>query len=222
MKTLMKASLIAKWSLHIFCIFPERIHCIGMKLFLCVVTHENTLMLGAVHEHKQALAWQALSHAKGHYLAAVSFNRSVAGWETDPGSVPSLRGCTIWQLQHIRMSVARVRVRTHSPACKCLCVKGGNCVSDPLWEKSLLPLVPLQCPFSLLSIWLCVCACVLRLSDSDGGIQCGELLMKTDFKGWLCHFTARRNKKTEGRRKRQTNAFTHTHANISTYECWFI
>lgn len=51
---------------------------------------QNILMLGAVHEHKQALAWQARSHAKGHYLAAVSFNRSVAGWETDSGSVPSL------------------------------------------------------------------------------------------------------------------------------------
>lgn len=50
-----------------------------------------------MHEHKQALAWQELSHAKGHYLAAVSSDRSVAGWETDPGSVPSLQGCTIWQ-----------------------------------------------------------------------------------------------------------------------------
>lgn len=57
-----------------------------------------------MHEHEQALALHSLSHAKGHYLAAVSSNRSIAGWETDPGSVPSLQGCTIWQLQHICMS----------------------------------------------------------------------------------------------------------------------
>lgn len=66
-----------------------------------------------MHEHKQALAWKALSHAKGHYLAAVSSNRSMAGWETDPGSVPSLQGGTIWQLQHICMSAVCVCARVH-------------------------------------------------------------------------------------------------------------
>lgn len=70
----------------------------GMKLFQCEVIH---MQQETMHKHKQALALQAFSHAKGHYLAAVRSNRSIAGWETDPGSVPSLRGCTIWQLQHI-------------------------------------------------------------------------------------------------------------------------
>lgn len=93
---------------------------------------QNTLMLGAVHEHKQALAWQELSHAKGHYLAAVSFNRSVAGWETDPGSVPSLRGCTIWQLQHIRMSAARACAHTLTSVRVFVCQGGELCIRPPL------------------------------------------------------------------------------------------
>lgn len=63
-------------------------------------THTHTVD-ESVHKHKQALAWQALSDAKGHYLAAVSSNRRIAGWETVSGSAPSLHGCTIWQQEQI-------------------------------------------------------------------------------------------------------------------------
>lgn len=73
---------------------------------------EHTTMEETVHKHKQALVSQALSHAKGHYLAAVSFNRSVAGWEWDPGSVPSLQGCTILQSQHISVSAGYMCAHT--------------------------------------------------------------------------------------------------------------
>lgn len=121
---------------------------------------QNTLMLGAVHEHKQALAWQALSHAKGHYLAAVSFNRSVAGWETDPGSVPSLRGCTIWQLQHICMSAVRACAHTLASVQVFVCQGGGIVYQTPS-EKS--PRYRL-CHYSVhlayyLSGFVCVCLC---------------------------------------------------------------
>lgn len=81
-----------------------------------------------MHEHKQALAWQALSHAKGHYLAAVSSNRSIAGWETDPGSVPSLRGCTIWQLRRICVC-ACVHARTGMQMNVC---QRNWCIRPPL------------------------------------------------------------------------------------------
>lgn len=81
-------------------------------------THTHVSGWENMHEHKLALAWQALSHAKGHYLAAVSSNRSIAGWETDPGSVPSLQGCTIWQLQHICVSRIRVHVRIRMCVCQ--------------------------------------------------------------------------------------------------------
>lgn len=127
-----------------------------------------------MHEHKQTLALQALSHAKGHYLAAVSFNRSVAGWETDPGSVPSLRGRTIWQLQQINMSAACTCAHTYE--CANVCVSGGLVYQTPS-EKMHAILVPLQHPFSLLSIWPCVCLpvclCVRALpwlSQQWGGV----------------------------------------------------
>lgn len=66
-----------------------------------------------LRKHKQALAWQALSHARGHYLAAVSSNRTIAGCETDSGSGPSLRG-------------------SYSRSACLLCVLMWSVVSDPL------------------------------------------------------------------------------------------
>lgn len=73
-----------------------------------------------MHKDKLALALQALSHAKGHYLAAVSSNRGVSGWETGSGSAPSLQGRTIWQCV-----CPTVRVCAHT------CVRGTG-VTDPL------------------------------------------------------------------------------------------
>ncbi len=97
--------------------FPKGIQCFWNKPLLFKVTHMCTHTHASgwetMHEHKQTLALQALSYAKGHYLAAVSSNRSIAGWETDPGSVPSLQGCTIWQLQHICVSGVCMCVRTY-------------------------------------------------------------------------------------------------------------
>lgn len=76
----------------------------------CVVVQIYTRADESAHECKQALAQQALSHAKGHYLAAVSSNRNIAGWETDPGSVPSLQRRTIWQQRHVCVSAVRVYI----------------------------------------------------------------------------------------------------------------
>lgn len=124
------------------------------------------------------------------------------------------------------LHVSGTRVCAHTRQRASVCVSRGGIVYQTPSEKS--PHYRL-CHYSVhlayyLSGFVCVCACVfvcmcVTCSDSDGGIQCGEFLMKTDFKGWLCHFTTQRNKKTEGRGKRQINAFTHTHANISTYKC---
>lgn len=105
-----------KWT---FVIILTLIHirCFGMICSKCKVMlmYAKASMSGreTMHEHKQALAWQTLSHAKGHYLAAVNSNRRIAGWETVPGSAASLHGCTIWQLEHISVSAAGVCACTH-------------------------------------------------------------------------------------------------------------
>lgn len=86
----------------------------------------------------RALAWQALNDAKGHYLAAVSSNRRIAGWETVSGSAPSLHGCTIWQHQR-----------------SCVCAQEWGCV----WLRvccTIRPFVSSHHPFSLASLYLCV------------------------------------------------------------------
>lgn len=113
--------------------FPKGLQCFGIKLFLCELIHMSTHARVSgwktVHEHKQALAWQALSHAKGHYLAAVSSNRGIAGWETDPGSVPSLQGSTIWQPQRICVPAVCMCARTYEHAS--VCVSGGLVYQTP-------------------------------------------------------------------------------------------
>lgn len=129
----------------------------GMRRTSCVtVTHKNTLMLGTAHEHKQALAWQALSHAKGHYLAAVSFNRSVAGWETDPGSVPkACEGALSGSNNAPAHPCRRARVHTLGRACERLPIR-------PPSEK--VPRRRSLCHYSVhlaycLSGRVCLCVC---------------------------------------------------------------
>lgn len=124
----------------------------GMRRASCAtVTHKNTLMLGTVHEHKQALAWQALSHAKGHYLAAVSFNRSVAGWETDPGSEPKPCEGALSGSYHASASPrGRARVHTLGRACERLCIR-------PPSEKA--PHRRLLCHYSV-HLAYCLSGCV--------------------------------------------------------------
>lgn len=123
---------------------------------------KHTLMEETIHEHKQVLASQTLSHAKGHYLATVSFNRSIAGWETDPGSVPSLQGCTIWQQQHISVSSC-VHVRTHLQIWKCLSVRRAG-ISEPLWENACYHLFYYSVRLACLcgAVYVCLCARVHR------------------------------------------------------------
>lgn len=124
----------------------------GMRRASCAtVTHKNTLMLGTVHEHKQALAWQALSHAKGHYLAAVSFNRSVAGWETDPGSIPKpCEGALSGSYHASARPRGRARVHTLGRACERLCIR-------PPSEKA--PRRRLLCHYSV-HLAYCLSGCV--------------------------------------------------------------
>lgn len=108
------------------------------------------------------------------------------------------------------LCVCCVHVCTHLRVWKCLCFQDGWYIRTPL-RKYMLLLVPLQCPFSLLSIWRCVCLplCVCVL-PSSGGIHCNELLMKR--KVLVLSFYSRQR---EGRRDKETGAHTQTHVHIN-------
>lgn len=95
--------------------------------------------------------------------------------------------------------------RAHTPASTpvLLCQRGW-CIRPPL-RKCTPPLVPLQCPFSLLSIWPRVCVCLPKHVCCLPLMKCSELLMKRDFKCWLRHFIAPRDKEKEGVMERQIN-----------------
>lgn len=156
-----------------------------MASFECVLEW-NSISMKLETVHNQALAWRAFSSARGHYLAAVSSNRSIAGRETNPGSVPSLRGSTIWQ---------RVCCVCQTPSEIMLATTCATTVS----------IYPAICVLGS----KCVCVCVLPASDSSSVIKCRECWWENSS-SWLCHFYRRRQR--EGEMKRQIySTHTHTH-----------
>lgn len=104
--------------------------------FICRLTHKAH---AHAREHRPPVACVELGHAKGCYLATVSFNRTRTCWEGDPGSVPNLQGCAIWQLK-------RVNVPASAHICAHKCCVG---VSGPrVWGQC-----PLSCTGSCIWRW---------------------------------------------------------------------
>lgn len=103
------------------------------------------------------------------------------------------------------LHVRRVHVRTHRRVRQCCCVRGAS-VSDPLWDNARHHL----CHYSVrlayyLSGLVCVCVCLPKRVCCLPLMKCSELMMKRDFKCWLRHFIAPRDKEKEGVMERQIN-----------------